>query len=158
MRSITRRFGDVVACDRVDLEVASGSVHALLGENGAGKTTLCRILFGEIQPDTGTTEILGKSVDIRSPADALALGVGMVHQRFQLCEQASALDNCILGSEPRRGGFVDRRQARRRLEELARGIGFAIDFRSPARVRPFISSPCCIATRESLSLTSPRAC
>ena len=133
MRSITKRFASgVLACDSIDLDVEAGSIHALLGENGAGKTTLCRVLFGELRPDAGAIEILSQRVSIASPSDALALGIGMVHQRFVLCERLSALDNCILGAEPRRGPFVSRVEARRRVSAVAAENGFSVDLNARA--------------------------
>ncbi|MDD3446817.1 MAG: ATP-binding cassette domain-containing protein, partial [Zavarzinia sp.] len=84
MRGITKRFGAVVANDRVDLSLHPGDILGLLGENGAGKTTLMNVLFGAYAPDDGTIEIDGTPVAIHSPADALSHGIGMVHQHFHL--------------------------------------------------------------------------
>ena len=84
LRGITKRFGPLVANDGISLSVAPGQVHALLGENGAGKTTLMNVLFGLTQPDEGEIHIDGKAASFRSPKDAIAAGIGMVHQHFML--------------------------------------------------------------------------
>ena len=84
LRGITKRFGPLVANDGISLSVAPGQVHALLGENGAGKTTLMNVLFGLTQPDQGEIHIDGKAASFRSPKDAIAAGIGMVHQHFML--------------------------------------------------------------------------
>ncbi len=97
MRGITRRFGDLVANDCVDLELRSGSVHALLGENGAGKTTLMNILSGVLAPDDGSIEVDGQSVELRSPKSAIKLGIGMVHQHFRLIEGLTVSENIHAG-------------------------------------------------------------
>jgi simple sugar transport system ATP-binding protein len=100
MIGITKVFPGVVANDKVNLEVADGEVHALLGENGAGKSTLMSILFGLYEKDSGIIKIRGKEVRIRGPNDATALGVGMVHQHFKLVENFTVTENIILGLQP----------------------------------------------------------
>ena len=97
MRGITKRFGDLVANDRVDLELRSGSVHALLGENGAGKTTLMNILSGVMPPDHGTIEVDGRPAEVRSPKSAIKLGIGMVHQHFRLIDGLTVSENIHAG-------------------------------------------------------------
>src|SRR3954447_10185070 len=96
MRGITKRFGSVRACDGVELRVAAGEVLGLLGENGAGKTSLMNILFGTYAADAGTIEIEGRTTRIRSSADALRLGIGMVHQHFQLVPRHTVLENLMV--------------------------------------------------------------
>jgi ABC-type uncharacterized transport system ATPase subunit len=100
MRGICKHFGAVKANDRVDLDVAAGTVHGIVGENGAGKSTLMSILYGFYQADQGQMEVFGKPVNIRNADDAIALGIGMVHQHFMLVESLSALENVMLGAEP----------------------------------------------------------
>jgi ABC-type uncharacterized transport system ATPase subunit len=102
MRGITKAFPDVVANDGASLELCAGEVHALLGENGAGKTTLMNILAGLYRPDAGVIRVKGRAADIRSPGQAIALGIGMVHQRFKLVPGFTVAENITLGmKEPR---------------------------------------------------------
>ena len=101
---ITKRFGDVVANDGIDLEVRAGEIHAILGENGAGKSTLMKILFGIYEPDDGVMRVRGNQVHLRSPTDAIREGIGMVHQELMLIPELTAFENVILGAEPTRGG------------------------------------------------------
>lgn len=97
LRSITKRFGDVVANKNIDFSVRKGEIHALLGENGSGKTTLMNILSGIYTPDSGTIYINGKEVKINSPEDAIKLGIGMIHQHFKLVDVFTAKENIIMG-------------------------------------------------------------
>ncbi len=128
LRAITKRFPGVVACDGVDLSVESGEVHALLGENGAGKSTLMNILFGLYQPDEGEIVLDGQPLRAASPADALAAGVGMVHQHFMLVPVFTVAENVMLGVEPTGAlGALDRGEARRRVAELSDRYGLAVD-------------------------------
>jgi general nucleoside transport system ATP-binding protein len=121
MRGITKRFPGVVANHRVDFQVAQGEIHALLGENGAGKTTLMCILYGLYQPDEGEILVHGKRVHLSTPNDAIAQGIGMVHQHFMLVPGLTVTENIILGREEvRRGLFLARQQAERRIKNLSR--------------------------------------
>ena len=132
MRGITKRFLDVVANDGIDFDLEPGEVVALLGENGAGKTTLMNILFGLIPPDAGTIEVGGEPVAFRSPAEAIARGIGMVHQHFTLVPPHTVLENVIVGTAAAsRGPLLDTARARVRLRELARLHGLAIDPDTP---------------------------
>jgi ABC-type uncharacterized transport system ATPase subunit len=133
MRGITKRFGALVACDAVDLQVAAGTLHAIMGENGAGKTTLMRVLYGYYAPDAGEIYLRGKRVQFRSPADAIAHHIGMVSQHYSIIPELSALDNLILGAEPTRmGGWLNRRAAQARAEQLADALEFQPDWNRPA--------------------------
>jgi simple sugar transport system ATP-binding protein len=119
LRGITKRFPGVVANKDIELRVRRGEVHAVVGENGAGKSTLMKTLYGEHRPDEGEILIDGRPVQFRSPSDAIAAGIGMVHQHFMLADNFTVLENVILGSEPTRHGRLDRAAARRRIEEIS---------------------------------------
>ena len=121
---ITKRFGDLVANDGVDLDVRRGEVHALLGENGAGKTTLMRILYGLTSADAGTVEVDGRPVTIRSPKDAIAAGIGMVTQHFSLVRPMTVAENVALGRAD--GIRVDLRSAAREVTEAAERFGLGV--------------------------------
>jgi ABC-type uncharacterized transport system ATPase subunit len=128
LRGITKRFPGVVACNGVDLAVDSGEVHALLGENGAGKSTLMNILFGLYHADEGEILLDGEPAVFHSPADALAAGIGMVHQHFMLVPVFTVAENVMLGVEPTgTAGTIDRDEARRRVLELSDRYGLAVD-------------------------------
>ena len=128
---ITRRFGPLVANERISFELHRGEVLGLLGENGAGKTTLMSILFGHYVADEGRIEVYGEPLPAGSPRAAIAAGVGMVHQHFTLADNLSVLDNVILGSEPMWRLRSDRRGAARRLRELSRRFGLDVDPDAP---------------------------
>ena len=127
MRGITKRFpGGVIANDRVDFDLYPGEVHALLGENGAGKTTLMNILYGLYTKDEGEVYVDGKRVEIRSPKDAIRLGIGMVHQQFKLIPRHTVLENVVLGL--REAGFVlNYRSLRGMLVSTIREYGWNLD-------------------------------
>jgi simple sugar transport system ATP-binding protein len=126
LRGIDKRFGPVHASRTVDLVLHHREVLGLLGENGAGKTTLMNILFGIYRADAGQIRIDGCAVTIRSPADALAAGIGMVHQHFHLVDRHSVLENLMVG-EPGRRGLLDRAGARERLAEIGARYGLPLD-------------------------------
>jgi general nucleoside transport system ATP-binding protein len=128
MEAITKRFPGVVANNAVDLTLYEGEIHALVGENGAGKSTLMRVLYGLYPPDQGTIAVRGSTVRIHSPRDAIALGIGMVHQHFVLVDRFTVAENIVLGAEG--GALVDLESAAGRVRELARSYGFAVDPRS----------------------------
>ncbi|MFN3690446.1 MAG: ABC transporter ATP-binding protein [Fimbriimonadales bacterium] len=133
LRHITKRFGNLVACDRVSLQVAPATLHAIMGENGAGKTTLMRILYGYYTPDDGAVYLKGKRMQFHSPADAIAHHIGMVSQHYSIIPELSALDNLILGAEPAGAlGWLDRRAALAKAEQLAATLDFQPDWHRPA--------------------------
>src|SRR2546430_15518723 len=126
MRGITKAFPGVVANDHVDLEVRAAEIHALVGENGAGKSTLMNILYGLIHPDSGEILINGAPVKIGGPRDAIATGIGMVHQHFMLIPVFTVGENIMLGREPVvAGGIHDTAKARRDIQEMTRKYGLA---------------------------------
>jgi general nucleoside transport system ATP-binding protein len=126
MHNITKTFPGAVANDRVNLEVRAGEVHALLGENGAGKTTLMRILYGLYQPDAGDMWVRGRPVQLRSPRDAIALGIGMVPQHFLLVRRHTVAENIALGL-PGARFFFPVRKLEARLRDVAERYGLPID-------------------------------
>ena len=128
LTGITKRFPGVVANDDISLEVAEGEIHAICGENGAGKSTLMKILYGMQPPDAGTVKVNGRTVQIGSPSEAIALGIGMVHQHFMLADQLTVLENVILGAEPMRSfGRIDFKSGRQHLDEVGRAYGLDIN-------------------------------
>ena len=116
MLHITKEFPGIKANDDITLQLKKGEIHALLGENGAGKSTLMSVLFGLYQPEAGEIRKNGQTVKINDPNDATALGIGMVHQHFKLVEVFSVLDNIILGAETTKCGFLQKKEARRKVE------------------------------------------
>ncbi|MFC6723243.1 ABC transporter ATP-binding protein [Halobium palmae] len=131
---ITKRFGDVVANDGVDLSVERGTVHALVGENGAGKTTLMSVLYGLYDPDEGTIRIDGEERSFESPRDAIDAGIGMIHQHFQLVDPMTVTQNIILGHEPTARGLVDETGAHDRIETVCSTYGFDVDRHLDTRI------------------------
>ena len=127
MLNITKVFPGIVANDNITLQLKRGEIHALLGENGAGKSTLMSVLFGLYQPEKGEIHMDGKRVDIRNPNDANALHIGMVHQHFKLVECFTVLDNIILGVEPNKLGFLQKKEARKKVVELSERYGLMVD-------------------------------
>lgn len=127
VRGLTKRFGEVVANDHIDLDIAEGEIHGLLGENGAGKSVLSSCIYGLYRPDEGKIFLRGKEVPITSPSDAIRLGIGMVHQHLTLVPRLSVWENIVLGREPRRGARVDRKGALAVVERLLEETGFTLD-------------------------------
>jgi general nucleoside transport system ATP-binding protein len=128
MRGIRKEFPGVVANDDVSLEVRRGEVHALLGENGAGKSTLMNILYGLSSPDAGEIRLHGKPVSFGSASDAIAAGIGMVHQHFMLIPVMTVAENVVLGTEPVKDGvLLDERAAEKRVADMAKTFNFAVD-------------------------------
>jgi ABC-type uncharacterized transport system ATPase subunit len=128
LRNITKQFPGVLANDDVNLGVAEGEIVALLGENGAGKTTLMNILYGLYTPTSGEVLVGGTPLDLQSPGDAIAAGIGMVHQHFMLVPVFTVAENVILGDEPtQRAGWLDRRRARDTVREISSRYGLDVD-------------------------------
>ncbi len=127
LEGITKRFGELTANDAIDLTVDSGQVHCLLGENGAGKSTLMNILYGLSQPDEGRILLDGEPVTFGGPREAMAAGIGMVHQHFMLVPVMTVAENVMLGDEPSRAGFLDRSSAAQRVREVSARFGFDLD-------------------------------
>jgi simple sugar transport system ATP-binding protein len=127
MLHITKEFPGIRANDDITLQLKKGEIHALLGENGAGKSTLMSILFGLYQPEEGIIKKDGQVVNIQNPNDATALHIGMVHQHFKLIDVFTVLDNIILGAEDTKLGFLQKKQARQKVQELSDRYGLAID-------------------------------
>jgi len=127
LKAITKTFPGVVANDDVNLTVMPGEIHAVVGENGAGKSTLMKILYGMIRPDGGTISVNGREIRFRSPKDAIASGIGMVHQHFMLATNLTVLENVVLGSEPTHGGVLDFDAARERIRDLSKTYGVPLD-------------------------------
>ena len=127
-KNISKRFPGVLANDQVDLTLHQGEVLALLGENGAGKSTLMNILYGLYQPDDGQIMVKGKTVKMGNPRDAINLGIGMIHQHFQLVAVFTVAENVILGEEVTRGrGVLDKRRTIKEVRELSEQYGLPID-------------------------------
>jgi len=135
LKGITKRFPGVLANDHIDLTLEEGHIHALLGENGAGKTTLMNILYGLYQPDEGEIWVRGKQIKVHSPSDAIASGIGMVHQHFMLIPVFTVTENVMLGDEDvRAGGILDRKTV-------------------AAKIRRYLSNITCKSTRTPTSKT-----
>jgi simple sugar transport system ATP-binding protein len=128
LQGITKRFGALVANDAIDLVVESGEIHSLLGENGAGKSTLMNVLFGLYSADAGQILLNDKIVNFSGPGDAMAAGIGMVHQHFMLIPVFTVAENVALGHEPTKGlGVLDLEAARKLVSEISDRFGFSVD-------------------------------
>lgn len=128
LRGITKAFPGVLANDHVDLELKEGEIHCLLGENGAGKTTLMNILYGLYNSDAGEIYVRGEKTEIHNPNDAIARGIGMVHQHFMLVPVMTVTENVMLGVEEKRNGiFLDRAKVAERIREISQAYGLEVD-------------------------------
>jgi ABC-type uncharacterized transport system ATPase subunit len=127
MKSITCRFGNLIANQNVDFDLARGEIHALLGENGAGKTTLMSILYGLYRPETGEIYVRGERANIKSPLDAMNHGIAMVHQHFLLTPPHTVTENIIVGLKSRKRIFLDTSNAERKIVELSKKYGLEVD-------------------------------
>lgn len=127
MDGIRKEFPGIVANDNINLRVKKGEIHALLGENGAGKSTLMNVLFGLYQPEKGEIRVRGERVEITNPNIANDLGIGMVHQHFMLIDTFTVTENIILGSEPTKGGRMNKRKAEKEIAELSAQYGLSVN-------------------------------
>jgi general nucleoside transport system ATP-binding protein len=165
LRGITKRYPNVVANDGVDLTVAPGEIHAVLGENGAGKSTLMKVVYGAVRPDAGTMLVDGRVVDVRSPAQARALGIAMVYQHLSLFESLTVAQNVWLGLEPGR----DANSVREQIIDKARTYGLDVDPDRPVHalsigerqrveiVRALSTAPRLLILDEPTSVLAPQA-
>ena len=127
MRNIVKKFGDFVANDGINLTVHKGEIHAILGENGAGKSTLMNQLYGLLKPTSGDILVNGKKIEMNNPRDAIAAGIGMVHQHFMLVQPFTVTENIVLGTEPTKGVQLDMATARKNVVEISERYGLSID-------------------------------
>src|ERR671910_2208439 len=127
LRQITKRFGDVLANDQVDIVVKPGTIHAIVGENGAGKSTAMRIAYGFYTADSGEIVVDGQPRDIRTPHDAIALGIGMVHQHFMLVDTMTVAENIVLGAEPGSALSLDLETARKNIRRVSEEFKLAVN-------------------------------
>ena len=125
-RDVHKSFGDIKAIDGVSFEIRDNDLHVLVGENGAGKSTLMNLLYGLYIPDSGEIRVRERSVKIKNPKSAIALGIGMVHQHFTLINRFDAIDNAVLGSEPRNILFFDKGRAEERIRDLSKRFGIEV--------------------------------
>ncbi|HAP76926.1 MAG TPA: hypothetical protein DCR14_12670 [Acidimicrobiaceae bacterium] len=128
---IEKRFPGVIANHDVNLNVRAGTIHAIVGENGAGKSTLMKTLYGMHQPEAGQVFVGGELQHFRSPSDAIAAGIGMVHQHFMLADNLTVLENIVLGAEPASRGVIRFDEARRQLTETMKAIGAHVNLDAP---------------------------
>src|SRR2546423_689637 len=127
LRNITKRFGDVLANDHVNVKVEPGTIHAIVGENGAGKSTAMRIAYGFYTADSGDIVVDGEVRDIKTPHDAIALGIGMVHQHFMLVEPMTVAENIVLGAEPGSVASLDLKKAAAEIRALSNEFRLSVD-------------------------------
>src|SRR5271163_819785 len=127
LEGVSKSYPGVKALQEVSLELFAGEIHALIGENGAGKSTLLKILFGVVEADQGTLHLNGKVVRLRSPAEALANGISMVHQEVSLVPQLNAIQNIVLGRERSVAGFVNWVAARKEALAALKRLDFPAD-------------------------------
>jgi simple sugar transport system ATP-binding protein len=131
LREITKRFGDVLANDHVNIVVKPGTIHAIVGENGAGKSTAMRIAYGFYTADSGEIVVDGQVRDLKSPHDAIALGIGMVHQHFMLVETMTVAENIVLGAEPGSAFALDLKSAAAQIRQLSEEFKLAVNPNEP---------------------------
>src|SRR3989440_2595377 len=127
LRDITKRFGDVLANDHINIRVEPGTIHAIVGENGAGKSTAMRIAYGFYTADSGEIIVEGEPRQIQTPHDAIALGIGMVHQHFMLVDTMNGAENIVLGAEPGSAASIDLRKAAKEIRALSDEFRLSVD-------------------------------
>src|ERR687886_2265516 len=127
LHEITKRFGDVLANDHINIRVEPGTIHAIVGENGAGKSTAMRIAYGFYTADSGEIVVDGEPRNIQTPHDAIALGIGMVHQHFMLVDTMTVAENIVLGAEPGTAMSIDLREAAREIRALSDEFRLSVD-------------------------------
>lgn len=127
MKNVTKQFPKVLANDNISINLKKGEILCLLGENGAGKSTLMNVLYGLIQPTSGEILLNGNKTNFSSPRDAIEKGLGMVHQHFMLVDTLTVTENIILGNEPANLGFIDQREAKRKVKEISENYHLEID-------------------------------
>src|SRR5688572_5270372 len=131
LRDITKRFGGVLANDHINIKVEPGTIHAIVGENGAGKSTAMRVAYGFYTADSGEILINGQPRRIKRPLDAIALGVGMVHQHFMLVETMTVAENIVLGAEPGTKMALDLKSAASQIRQLSEEFKLAVNPNEP---------------------------
>ena len=137
LRQISKYFGDFVANDAIDLTVAKGSIHAIIGENGAGKSTLMNVLSGIYRPDGGSILIEGKAVRFANPTAAARAGIGMVHQEFMLYPELTVLENIIMGYEVTSApGIISRKRSRKAVEDICKSYSFNVPLDEKTGAQP----------------------
>src|SRR5215208_746682 len=127
LREITKRFGEVLANDRINIKVERGTIHAIVGENGAGKSTAMRIAYGFYTADSGEIVVDGGPRQIQTPHDAIRLGIGMVHQHFMLVDTMTVAENIVLGAEPGSAAAIDLAKASEEIRALSNEFRLSVD-------------------------------
>ena len=127
LRNISKHFGSVLANDRINIKVKTGTIHAIVGENGAGKSTAMRIAYGFYKADSGEILVDGQEREINSPHDAIALGIGMVHQHFMLVDTMTVAENIVLGAEPGNHAALDLETARKEIRRVSEEFKLAVN-------------------------------
>src|SRR6476661_4876571 len=130
LKNITKTFGSVIANNDVSIKVEKGTIHAIVGENGAGKSTVMRIAYGFYNADSGEILFGGKPVEIKTPHDAIALGIGMVHQHFMLVDNMTIAENIILGAETGGAASLDLEKANREIQKLSDELKLGVNPRA----------------------------